>query len=94
MNRATLIVEDVAKASLPDGAPLFFREVRSARFEGKNRVTADVIMFDGLPATIRLTRWAFGWSKGWDSMPGGDIYLEAGQWKRCGNDWWVEGADA
>lgn len=80
--RAAQIVNEVSAAILPPRSPLPFTEIVGARFEGRGKITADVIMFDGAPATMRLTSWAFGWSHGWDSLPGGDISLEANGWVR------------
>lgn len=76
------LVVSVSSSIIPPGAPFPFAEIIGARFEGKNTATADVVMFDGLPAKMRLTRWAYGWSHGWDSMPGGDISLEECGWVR------------
>lgn len=85
--KATDIVTAVSTAIIPPGAPLPFVEIKGARFEGPNKITADVVMFDGRPARMRLTKWAFGWSHGWDSIPGGDISLEAGGWERVEPEW-------
>lgn len=81
------IVVAVSTAIIPPGAPLPFSEIKGARFEGRDRITADVVMFDGLPARMHLHRWAHGWSHGWDSMPGGDISLEAHGWERVVPEW-------
>lgn len=80
--KAIDIVQSVARSVLPPDAPLPFVEVKGARFHGKDNITANVIMFDGLPAVMHLSRWSLGWSYGWDSMPGGDISLEGGAWER------------
>lgn len=76
------VVLGVSQAIIPMGARLPFIEVLGARYEGRNRITAEVVMFDGQHARMHLHRWAHGWSHGWDSMPGGDISLEATGWKR------------
>lgn len=82
-SKATAIINETMRDCLPAGAPLSFKEIIDASFQGKNRIIANVTMFDGLPATLHLNRWAYGWSHGWDSMPGGDCYLDDdGAWKR------------
>lgn len=80
--KAIAIINETMTACLPKGAPLSFSEIVFASFQGKNRIVAHVIMFDGLPAVLHLNRWAYGWSHGWDSMSGGDCYLDDGTWKR------------
>lgn len=81
--RAIATITETMMACLPDGAPLSFTQITDAAFEGKNRIIATVIMLDGIPAILHLNRWALGWSHGWDSMPGGDCYLDdGGMWKR------------
>lgn len=82
--QATDIVMAASRAVLPEGSPLPFTEVKSAAFAPpqKSQVVAEVVMFDGLPATMRLTKWRYGWSIGWDEMPGGDCSLEGEEWVR------------
>ena len=89
--RAKDIVIQTNTASLPPGAPLPFDKIISARFDGANQIVASVVMFDGQRADMRLKRWAFGWSCGWDAMPGGDISLENGAWQRVFRDDLFEG---
>ena len=89
--RAKDIVIHTNTASLPPGAPLPFGEIISARFDGANQIVASVVMFDGQRADMRLKRWEFGWSRGWDAMPGGDISLENGAWQRVFRDDLFEG---
>ncbi|ELT50235.1 hypothetical protein CN884_07395 [Ochrobactrum sp. 30A/1000/2015] len=79
---ARAIVEQTISAALPAGSPLPYASIGKAAFEGRNSIVASLTMFDGLPAVCRLKRWAFGWSKGWDSLPGGDISIENGAWAR------------
>lgn len=69
------------QAALPDGCPMPGR-IMLARFHGKNKITADVLLFDGERGTACFSRWAFGWSYGWERLPGGDISFEGGAWKR------------
>ena len=85
------IVIQINTDSLPPGAPLPFCKILSARFVGANQIEASVVMFDGQRADMRLKRWAFGWSRGWDAMPGGDISLENGMWQRVIRDDLFEG---
>lgn len=85
MSRARSIetINQTMRDCLPQDAPLSFSKIVDARREGKNRIVADVVMFDGLPAVLHLNRWEHGWSHGWDSFPGGDCYLDDdGAWKR------------
>lgn len=76
------ILTETFSASLPEGSPLPFSQIVTARFDGKSSIVADLIMFDGLPAVARLNRWAMGWSLGYDTMQGGDISLDNGKWAR------------
>ena len=55
------IVWQVSESIIPPGSPLPFTKVNGSRYVGVNQITADVTMFDGLPAKVRLTRWAMGW---------------------------------
>lgn len=70
------VVSQTMRACTPPNAPLSFTKITRAAFRGKNCIVANVVMFDGLPATLRLNRWAYGWSHGWDDMPGGDCFLD------------------
>lgn len=85
------IIIQINTDSLPTGAPLPFGKILSARFDGANQIVASVVMFDGQRADMRLKRWVFGWSRGWDAMPGGDISLENGVWQRIFRDDLFEG---
>lgn len=76
-----ILVQTIASA-LPERSPLPYASIDKAGFEGRNSIVASLTMFDGLPAVCRLNRWAFGWSLGYESMPGGDIFLENGAWVR------------
>lgn len=81
--KAVEIVGQTMRDCVPEGAPLSFIKINDADFQGKNRIVANVEMFDGGPAVLHLNRWAHGWSHGWDSLPGGDCYLDDdGSWKR------------
>ncbi|WP_038367779.1 hypothetical protein [Bosea sp. UNC402CLCol] len=80
--RADALVRQTLEAVLPPNVPPSFRDIVGARFVGKNAVTAGLIMVDGLPATVSLTRWAFGWSHRFTHMEGGALSFENGAWVR------------
>lgn len=80
----------VLMAALPPGSPPSFREIAAARFTGSGRgrvAVADLVMFDGLPATAEV--FAGGkmlghtvWGHRWTKMAGGPCVLEDGRWQR------------
>jgi hypothetical protein len=79
------VVKETLLACLPDGVPPSFRTVDSAALAGHGRgqtITATLTMFDGLPATVRLSRWSLGWSHQFTEMPGGAASFAEGQWRR------------
>lgn len=80
--RADQLVRQALEAALPPGVPPSFREIVGARFIAKNAATAELVMVDGLPATVSLTRWAFGWSHRFTHMEGGALSFEDGRWTR------------
>lgn len=67
--------------ALPPGSPLP-GTITAARFVNKNEVTANVTLFDGLSGVAHFRQWSLGWSYGWDTLEGGDISLEGGEWTR------------
>lgn len=78
-------IRTVLQSAIPPGVPLSFNKILSARFvgSGKKRVaTADLEMFDGLPATVECWCYGPGWAHRWTSMIGGDISWEGDLWKR------------
>lgn len=79
---ARTIVEQTIASALPEGSPLPYASIDKASFEGRNSIVASLTMFDGLPAVCRLNRWEFGWTLGYDSLPGGDMSVESGSWER------------
>jgi hypothetical protein len=86
--RAIATINETMRDCLPPGAPLSFTKITNAELQGSKCIVANVVMFDGLPAVLHLNRWELGWSHGWDSMPGGDCYLdEDGAWKRVTNQY-------
>lgn len=70
METAADIVCATVRAATPDAPPLI-RDVTRAVFTGRRprMISAEVVLFDGLPAKLRLERWAQGWGFGWDDMP-------------------------
>lgn len=53
------IARDTVRAATPDAPPLI-REITRAVFDGKRRINAEVILFDGQTAKLRLERWTHG----------------------------------
>jgi hypothetical protein len=47
---------------------------------------AELVMFDGHPATVRLEQWSLAgilsWSSQWITLPGGACSFEDGEWVR------------
>ncbi|PZP55929.1 MAG: hypothetical protein DI604_36000 [Delftia acidovorans] len=80
------IVRDTLMVCLPPEAAPSFKTIVSARFEGKHKIAATLVMFDGMPADLHLHRWVHGWSHGWDYLPGGAISWEDGEWVRYPED--------
>lgn len=76
------LVRETLMAALPPGVPPSFSEVVSATFVDRGEISADLRMVDGLPATVRLRRWALGWSHCFIDMPGGALSYEGGAWRR------------
>lgn len=63
MATAADIAREIVLAATPDAPPLI-REITRAVFDGSKRIRAEVILFDGQPAKLRLERWAHGWGNG------------------------------
>ena len=80
------IVQETLLNVLPPGVPPSFVSITSARFDGRNRIDARLIMVDGLPAAVNLTRWALGWSHRFTEMPGGALSFENGEWVRVADE--------
>lgn len=79
------IVVETMKSHAP-GGKVSFREVVSARKIGAGRsqqIYADLIMFDGQPAKLRLEKWQYGWSHQWLELPGGPIEMVGDSWQRA-----------
>jgi hypothetical protein len=82
-NKATDVIREVLMDVLPSGVPAQFARLVSARFTGKSRVTASLIMFDGKPAEVEAWKWRDdSWAHRWISLEGGDISWEDGEWRR------------
>lgn len=79
-------IDAALRACLPDGVPPSFRSINNARFVGVGRdrpAEADLTMFDGLPARVRVWLWGpSSYAHAWLDMPGGDCSFEAGRWIR------------
>jgi hypothetical protein len=89
MSLASDIVRQTLEATLPPGVPPSFSEIVGASFFGSGRgrtIHAKLVMIDGLPGVVRLSRWAMGWSHQWIDLPGGDLSFENGEWVRIGGD--------
>lgn len=84
------IVRSALLSVLPPGVPPSFRSIAGARFDGAGRsrnATADLIMFDGQPATVEVDQSAEGlWRHRWLSLPGGSVSWEGGRWVRRPKD--------
>lgn len=79
------VVRKVLLAALPPGVPPSFRTIIRAHSEGRGKarqITADLVMVDGMPATVRLRQWEHGWSHQFTAMPGGALSFEDGAWVR------------
>jgi hypothetical protein len=88
-SQARQIVIDTLMSVLPAGVSPSFANIDSATETGRGdsrEITAALTMFDGLPATVCLKPWAFGWSHQWMSLPGGDLSFEDGRWQRLDDD--------
>ncbi len=81
-------VVQALRACLPEGVPPSFRSIDAARYisaQPRHEATAEVTMFDGRPAKVRV--WLFARNRDafaheWTEMPGGDCSFEGGQWVR------------
>ena len=82
MGRAYEIVRETLEAALPPGVPPSFTEIVNAKLVGRREIEARLRMIDGLQATVRLSRWALGWSHQYIDMPGGALSFEGGRWAR------------
>ena len=85
---AVAFIDAALRACLPPGAPPSFTLIISARWieTGRKRVAeADLTMFDGLPAKVRV--WRYGsypdaLAHTFYDLPGGDVSFEDGRWVR------------
>lgn len=82
---AEVVAEHLAACLVP-GMPPSHRAIRRAYLQGKGRnwrAIAELEMFDGKTATVEVfERPSGGYGHRWIEMPGGDVYFEAGQWRR------------
>lgn len=87
---ACAFVELVLLASLPPNVPPSFTEVTTGHFIGLGRkrfAVANVIMFDGLPASVKCWRYdndegLHGWAHQWLELTGGNISWNGTKWER------------
>ncbi|WP_374453784.1 hypothetical protein [Phenylobacterium sp.] len=85
LTTAASVVRDTLLAVLPPGVPPSFDRIVSARFIGTGRrriASADLVMFDGSPATVEV--WIAGvcTAHRWTSMPGGSAFWDGDAWRR------------
>ncbi|SMC58379.1 hypothetical protein SAMN06297251_10474 [Fulvimarina manganoxydans] len=86
MNSPTQIVDRHLASCLQDGRPAAHRMVISVTVErvaAGRRFLADLIMFDGKPASIEVYCSPAGlWSHRFIDLPGGDCHISGGRWRR------------
>lgn len=80
--RACAIVDESICATFPPGVPPSHKNVILACFVDANRIDAQLEMFDGLPASVTLSRWTYGWSIHYAHLPGGAVAWFRSQWTR------------
>lgn len=81
-------VIDGYSACLPEDVPLPFSLVSSS-FKDKRTAIAKVKMFDGLQATVQVSKWADAgdaWSLQWLELDGGSINWNGLKWERINED--------
>jgi hypothetical protein len=85
LTAAAQFIADGLAASLPPGVPPMYRIIIGARFTKKDTVVANLELFDGGMAEVRVSKWAphaEAWSIAWAYMPGGDINWNGTAWER------------
>ncbi|MFZ5815334.1 MAG: hypothetical protein ACOY93_08515 [Bacillota bacterium] len=82
---AARFVFDGFSACLPPGAPLPGR-ISKARFTGKERAVAVLVLFDGRFGEVEVAREGprKAWVKRWLDTGGGDLWWTGHEWKRRG----------
>lgn len=81
-------VEQALRACLPDGVPPSYRSIDGARYvsaQPRHEAVAEVTMFDGQPAKVRVWLYARNrdaFAHEWLEMEGGGCSFEDGQWLR------------
>lgn len=81
-------VEHALRACLPPGIPSSYRSIDGARYissHPRHEATADLSMFDGRPAKVRVWRYANhpdAIAHHFFELPGGDCSYENGRWVR------------
>jgi hypothetical protein len=88
----TETVAEVLRADMAPGVPDIFRRVRHAEMQPglPVTITADVVMWDGLPGRVRVGQLDIdgqkSWWVGWLHMAGGAVVFEDGKWVRVDHD--------
>ena len=86
MSQCVNIVRDTLLASIPPHAPPMFKEIVHAHSSGQGKrrqILADLILFDGETAGVKLEPFQWGWSIQWMHLPGGAFFLNAAnEWQR------------
>jgi hypothetical protein len=81
-------VEQVLRSCLAPGVPPSWHSIDGARYvsaQPRHEATAELTMFDGLPAKVRVWFYASGsdaCAHEWTYMPGGHCSFEDGRWVR------------
>jgi len=81
-------VDQALRACLPEGCPPSYRSIDAARYtsaQPRHEATAELTMFDGRPAKVRVwlhARNRDAFAHEWTEMPGGDCSFENGRWIR------------
>ena len=89
---AAVFIEGALRACRPPDVPPSFTHIVSARWTGSGRkrvAEADLIMFDGQPAKVRV--WRYGSypdaiAHTFHDLPGGDVSFEDGRWIRINRE--------
>lgn len=85
---AAAFIGGALRACLPPGVPPSFQSIVTARWTGTGRkrvAEAELTMFDGQPAKVRV--WRYGsypdaLAHTFYDLPGGDVSFEDGRWVR------------
>ena len=81
-------VEQALRSALPPDTPPSWQSIDAARYvsaQPRHEATAELTMFDGQLAKVRVWLWARNrdaFAHEWLDMPGGDCSFEDGRWLR------------